>query len=87
MFEVCFSQSRAFLNCSEVFSEVITHTGVCYTYNMLDADDIYREGVVNAHGNHNRSSSWTLEDGYKSNGINFILSLHLVIKCKANFRP
>ena len=65
------SNSLDKLDCSNMFTEVITDYGVCYTYNMLDTAEIYRDNIINSNGNqnHDRKSSWSLQDGYKSNGL------------------
>lgn len=32
------------LDCADHFTEVLTREGVCYTFNMLSPQEIYREG-------------------------------------------
>lgn len=32
------------LKCPQTFRPILTDEGICYTFNMLDANDLYREG-------------------------------------------
>lgn len=56
--------------CSEFFSEIITEEGFCYTFNVLDAAELFRDDILAKdfeYLRHNKSSTnWTLEDGYKT---------------------
>ena len=58
-------------NCSNIFTEIITEEGFCYTFNMLKGQDLFRPEVIDSdfHSlNHNSSSTnWSLEDGYETN--------------------
>lgn len=53
--------------CDTLFTPVLTEEGVCYTFNMLDRDDIFTNEVYHnkefLHHNFDRHG-WTLEDGY-----------------------
>ncbi|KAF7281904.1 hypothetical protein GWI33_004065 [Rhynchophorus ferrugineus] len=56
-------------SCSDLFFPVITDEGLCYTFNLLDRSQLYRDDVVFT-GNLNRApklSNWTLEHGYDIN--------------------
>jgi hypothetical protein len=55
-----------FENCREMFTEIITQDGVCYTFNMLNATEIYRDDqTINYGPSHDWvSNNWSLEDGY-----------------------
>ena len=63
------------VNCSEIFTEVVTEEGICYTFNMLNGQELFRSEVIDSDfqsWNHNFSStSWTQEKGYKTNSITF----------------
>ncbi|XP_017770444.1 PREDICTED: pickpocket protein 28-like [Nicrophorus vespilloides] len=53
--------------CSNLYTTVLTEDGICFTFNMLDRDDIYTNEVYHnkdflKHG-HDRHG-WTLEKGY-----------------------
>jgi acid-sensing ion channel, other len=55
-----------FENCREMFTEIITQDGVCYTFNMLNATEIYRsDQTINYGPSHDWvSNNWSLEEGY-----------------------
>ncbi|KAL3273911.1 hypothetical protein HHI36_015338, partial [Cryptolaemus montrouzieri] len=56
--------------CANFFVPTLTEDGICYTFNMLDRDELFTNAVY-LHGNfskHGRSSEgWTLETGYPKN--------------------
>lgn len=56
--------------CTEFFSEIITEEGFCYTFNVLDASELFRDDILAKdfeYLKHNKSSTnWTLEDGYST---------------------
>ncbi|CAH1984991.1 unnamed protein product [Acanthoscelides obtectus] len=59
---------RKVVDCSELFIPVITDEGICYTFNMLDRTEIYRDRVVQhsdflSMGN-TSANEWNLDDGY-----------------------
>ncbi|CAO1415887.1 unnamed protein product [Diamesa hyperborea] len=59
----------AVTECETMFSEVLTDDGICYTFNMLDQNDLYTEIIDESmkYPKHNKSSSyWTMQDGYKT---------------------
>ncbi|CAF4930718.1 unnamed protein product [Pieris macdunnoughi] len=55
-------------NCADVFYEVLTEEGFCYTFNSLGADELFR--LENLHKDYNymafdhKNISWTLDGGY-----------------------
>ncbi|RZC38133.1 ASC domain containing protein [Asbolus verrucosus] len=61
-------------DCSSFFFPILTSEGICYTGNMLDRSEIFKENVVHYKNYHQTNSSgenWTLEDGYaKEAGLN-----------------
>lgn len=61
------------VRCTSLFSEVITDQGICYTFNMLNHNDLWTDLIDDSfqYPNHKkRSSNWTLENGYKTNNVN-----------------
>lgn len=67
-----------FGECNELFTKTLTEEGICYTFNGLNATDLYREntyqyqklGFSNSSfitETLNRSLSWSLEHGYDTN--------------------
>ncbi|XP_047522137.1 pickpocket protein 28-like [Pieris napi] len=61
----------AISNCSDMFYEVITEEGFCYTFNSLGANELLR--LKNLHKDYNymaldhKNISWTLDGGYPPN--------------------
>ncbi|XP_047521542.1 pickpocket protein 28-like [Pieris napi] len=61
----------AISNCSDMFYEVITEEGFCYTFNSLGANELLR--LENLHKDYNymaldhKNISWTLDGGYPPN--------------------
>ncbi|KAJ3617442.1 hypothetical protein MTP99_007159 [Tenebrio molitor] len=57
-------------NCDKLFIPIITDEGICYTFNMLDRGEIFRENVIHYRDYHlvpNSSHHWTMEYGYTAN--------------------
>ncbi|CAG9564749.1 unnamed protein product [Danaus chrysippus] len=58
------------VNCSDLFLPIITEEGVCYTFNTLGAEELFRVENLNKdydyleYSKRNSSQIWTLEDGY-----------------------
>lgn len=56
------------LPCESLFTQSITDNGICYTFNAVDAYQLYRK--YNLHYDYeysdayNYSGDWTLQDGY-----------------------
>jgi acid-sensing ion channel, other len=48
-------------NCTELFREVITEEGICYTFNGIN---IYRDNSSEHNG---ESENWNIEEGYRAN--------------------
>uniref|UniRef100_A0A1I8P290 Pickpocket protein 28-like n=1 Tax=Stomoxys calcitrans TaxID=35570 RepID=A0A1I8P290_STOCA len=59
-------------SCDELFTKVYTEEGICYAYNGLKADDMYRDEVLKSQlRNEPKGSSpleWTLQKGYPAHG-------------------
>ncbi|CAO1363398.1 unnamed protein product [Diamesa hyperborea] len=54
-------------NCEDLFTELITDEGVCYTFNMMKYQDFYNNKISDSlkYPKHNKSSDdWKFEDGY-----------------------
>ncbi|XP_072396599.1 pickpocket protein 28-like [Diabrotica undecimpunctata] len=52
-------------NCPDLFVPIFTEEGICYSFNMLDRHDIYREKVVHYKNfGSTFSTNWSLEYGY-----------------------
>lgn len=32
-------------NCSDIFTPLVTDEGICYTFNMLDRNELFREDM------------------------------------------
>ncbi|KAK5640255.1 hypothetical protein RI129_011066 [Pyrocoelia pectoralis] len=52
-----------------LFTPIITQDGICYSFNLLDRNDIFRDDVAHNYYNsrnipNQRSSNWSLEKGY-----------------------
>jgi acid-sensing ion channel, other len=57
--------------CENLFTEILTDQGICYSFNILDYSDIVKENVMHNDFRFNTrpKSSWTLKNGYKSNDL------------------
>ncbi|RZC41709.1 ASC domain containing protein [Asbolus verrucosus] len=56
------------IDCSSMFVPIVTSEGICYTFNMIDRGEIFREDVVhykNFHRVEKSSAQWTLQNGYE----------------------
>lgn len=57
-------------DCADFFTETITEEGFCYTFNVLDSTELFKEEVLApdfVYLKHNKSSTnWTLERGYET---------------------
>ncbi|XP_049547151.1 pickpocket protein 28-like [Anopheles darlingi] len=57
------------LNCSDLFKQTLTESGICYTFNGLSADDLLRRAEFHREFEHmgetRSSENWTMENGYK----------------------
>ena len=54
-------------NCEDLFTELITDEGVCFTFNMMKYQDFYKNTIADSlkYPKHNKSSDdWKFEDGY-----------------------
>ncbi|XP_072944671.1 pickpocket protein 28-like [Epargyreus clarus] len=68
LFFGCKWQGELLDNCEALFSPIITEEGLCYTFNTLGADQLFR--TENLHTEYeymesrNLTTTWTLEGGY-----------------------
>ncbi|XP_058125994.1 pickpocket protein 28-like [Anopheles ziemanni] len=60
-----------YVNCSQLFNQALTESGICYTFNSLSADDLLRKEVFHNEFEHlaetRSSENWSMQDGYKPN--------------------
>lgn len=73
---VCKWRNIQFDACSELFTEVLTDEGICYSFNILKAEEMFRnENIQSEYSyitttNDSRSSTdWTLESGYTGRDV------------------
>ncbi|XP_063916929.1 pickpocket protein 28-like isoform X2 [Zophobas morio] len=55
------------LTCDKIFKPIFTEEGVCYTFNMLDRSEIFKENVVHYRDYQQflrYSTNWSIEHGY-----------------------
>ncbi|XP_072397815.1 pickpocket protein 28-like [Diabrotica undecimpunctata] len=53
--------------CDEIFEPIITDDGICYSFNVLDKSDLFRDIVISNSNFHNANrthNDWTIETGY-----------------------
>ncbi|CAH1408268.1 unnamed protein product [Nezara viridula] len=52
-------------NCSDIFTKIVTDEGICYTFNMLDKKDLFRDDVKTYSESDNlRVQGWSQDEGY-----------------------
>lgn len=56
---------NSLIDCSELFEEVITDDGICYTMNMLKAKEMFTK-KGNRYVESQKEPMWDLKDGYKN---------------------
>ncbi|XP_026496020.2 pickpocket protein 28 [Vanessa tameamea] len=58
-------------SCSDLFSPILTEEGLCYTFNTMGAEELFRTENLNTDYDYleysNRSQTWSLENGYPPN--------------------
>ncbi|XP_055622255.1 pickpocket protein 28-like [Toxorhynchites rutilus septentrionalis] len=68
MFDVCFWKG-SIVPCNSIFSLTLTDTGVCYTFNAIAADQLFKKKNLQKEYNystaHLNSANWTMERGYR----------------------
>lgn len=59
------------VECDKIFTEILTDQGFCYTFNILDYQEVFHEKLNKDFSYDQESnSSWTLNGGYTSNDLN-----------------
>lgn len=68
MFDRCRYGSQKLSKCEKLFSKVITDEGICYTFNMLDASDLFEEKMDSSlrYPVVGQKSQWFLDKDYES---------------------
>ncbi|XP_014277462.1 pickpocket protein 28 isoform X2 [Halyomorpha halys] len=52
-------------NCSDIFTRIFTDEGICYSFNMLDKQDLFRDNVITYSESDNlRVQGWSQDEGY-----------------------
>ncbi|XP_058827152.1 pickpocket protein 28-like [Topomyia yanbarensis] len=58
--------------CSAIISQSITQLGICYTFNAISSDDLFKKDNLQREYSYSsaniKSEGWTLEDGYPHTG-------------------
>ncbi|XP_075168272.1 pickpocket protein 28-like [Haematobia irritans] len=61
-----------YASCDELFSPVYTDEGICYTFNSLNDQDMYRDVVMRTKSKHESNKTqtkWSLEGGYEMGSL------------------
>ncbi|CAH1275636.1 unnamed protein product [Diabrotica balteata] len=62
-------------DCNEIFTPIILDGGICYTFNMLNREEIFRPKVYQYNHSHQvkwePKSSWSVDDGYSADSGKF----------------
>ncbi|XP_077285517.1 pickpocket protein 28-like [Arctopsyche grandis] len=70
MFNKC-EWKKKDIDCKELFRPVFTESGQCYTFNILDAEELFRKKVIyndlHSFENGTKSDGWTMDRGYPGN--------------------
>ena len=56
--------------CGELLTETVTGDGICYTFNMQEASEMYEMKAVGYSKEDKYPSSWNIDNGYKNNKYN-----------------
>ncbi|XP_066907785.1 pickpocket protein 28 [Halyomorpha halys] len=51
-------------SCESLLVRTLTDQGVCYTFNMFDPQEIFKDHVITSHEHHGKPSEWNLETGF-----------------------
>lgn len=60
------------INCSSLFHEVVTPFGVCFSFNMLSYNELFKPDVLHKDFDlfhHSKNSTWSLDDGFESDDL------------------
>ncbi|CAO1326621.1 unnamed protein product [Diamesa hyperborea] len=52
--------------CEDLLTETVTDEGICYTFNMQEASEMYEKKAVGYSSDDKHPSSWNIDDGYKN---------------------
>lgn len=64
---------NALRDCTSLFNEIITDKGICYSFNMLNYNELFKENILSRDFDsfyHSQNSSWSLDNGYKTDDLN-----------------
>lgn len=59
------------MDCSSLFTEVITSEGICFSFNMMNHKEIFKDIIAKDFDSyhHDKNASWTLDDGYDNDDL------------------
>lgn len=68
LFQNCRYGTKKHANCEKYFNEVVTDEGICFTFNMLDAKDVFQDFIDPAikYPRHGEKSKWFMDKEYES---------------------
>ncbi|CAG9863468.1 unnamed protein product [Phyllotreta striolata] len=71
IFYYCQYLNVEYLPCKELFTPILTEDGICYSFNILDKGDIYRENVDLLFEDFHKAppSIWNVETGFLSKNV------------------
>lgn len=64
---------NALRDCTSLFNEIITDNGVCYSFNMLNYNELFNENILSKDFDsfqNSKNSSWSLDGGYVTDNLN-----------------
>ncbi|XP_056641252.1 pickpocket protein 28-like [Diorhabda sublineata] len=60
------------INCTQMFTPILTEEGICYSFNILDRNDIFRNITDNPLKDFHKSpktENWNMENGYSTKAV------------------